>query len=168
MENARYTPDGDLIGKISAEDLMVLPHRDWFAPTYENYDPDANTIAKLKDLTDGFSVEVFLGTWCKDSHNQVPKFHKIIREAGFDDEKIKLIAVDRNKTTPEKLESGFKLTRVPTFIFYRTSVSKTTSDANETQEQNELNRIVETPNDTLEADMLKILTNQFYKPKHSE
>lgn len=157
------TSEGDLIGQGNVKDLFQAAFRDWFTSGYESYKPDAATIHKLRDLTGGISVKIFMGTWCGDSKDQVPKFYKILHEAGFDKEDITLIFMDRNKTTPEKLESGLAITNVPTFIFYRTTIPGGKKGPKGDPKTKELNRIVESPRETLEADMLKILTNQAYK-----
>ena len=90
-----------------------------------------------------------MGTWCEDSQNQVPRFYKILQQLDFNLKKVQLITVDRSKKTPENLEAGLNITNVPTFIFYKNST--------------EIQRIVESPVETLENDMLKILSNQEYR-----
>jgi len=170
MENTQNSSGNDLSGKISTKDLLASPHREWFASGYESYKPDAATITKLKGLTNGISVKVFIGTWCKDSHVQIPKFLKILHEAGFDEEDITLVAMDRKKTTVENLESGLNIEKVPTFIFYKTTISggRRNSSEKRVEKTKELNRIVESPQETLEADMYKILSNQSYKPRFAK
>jgi hypothetical protein len=66
---------------------------------------------------------------------------------------VRLITLDRNKTTPELFEKGLNITNVPTFIFYEKGI--------------EINRIVETPIVSLEQDMLDILSRKDYKPNYS-
>lgn len=159
------TAEGDLLNEGSVQDLFADPYRAWFTSGYENYKPDVATVTKLRDLTNGISVRIFMGTWCEDSQNQVPKFFKIAHEAGFDKEDVTLIFVSKEKTTPEKLESGLNITNVPTFIFYKTTVSGARRNSKEKREEKtkELNRIVESPRETLEKDMLRILSNESYK-----
>ena len=64
-------------------------------------------------------------------------------------DEIEVIAVDRDKKTPENFEQGLELIQVPTFIFYK--------------ENRELGRIVEFPINSLESDMLAILSGQPYR-----
>ncbi len=161
------TPEGDLIGQGDVKDLFQEPFRDWFSSGYENYKTDVATISKLRDLTGGISVKIFMGTWCGDSKNEVPKFYKILHEAGFDKEDVTLVFTDRKKTTPENLESGLDIIKVPTFIFYKTTIPGGKKGPKGDPKTKELNRIVENPVESLEADMLKILTNQAYKHKYA-
>jgi thiol-disulfide isomerase/thioredoxin len=86
-----------------------------------------------------------MGSWCGDSQEQVPKFYKIISLLNFDENKIQLIAVDRKKHAREydALVQSLNIELIPTFIFYKNG--------------KEIGRIIETPKETLEADILEIL-----------
>lgn len=138
-----------LIGTQTREDLLKNPYTLWFTPNYGNYKPNTTVIAELKKHIKDVSVTVFMGTWCDDSQLQVPGFFKILDALQFNQANVTLIAVDKNKTTPEKFEKGLDMTNVPTFIFYKNG--------------KEIHRIVERPIQTLEEDMLKILSGQSYK-----
>jgi thiol-disulfide isomerase/thioredoxin len=121
---------------------------DVFAEHYfkyqKDYTIDTATILKIKELKKGVEIVTVMGSWCYDSKMQVPRFYKIIDEAGFRDSKLKLIAVDRDKTAGDVDISGMDIQRVPTFIFYKKG--------------REIGRIVESPTSTLEKDILLILT----------
>ncbi|ESU29437.1 hypothetical protein FLJC2902T_08400 [Flavobacterium limnosediminis JC2902] len=138
-----------LIGKQSKEALLKNPYSLWYNPNHENYKPNAATLSELKKHMTGVSVTVFMGTWCEDSQQQIPCFYKILEALQFDNANVSLIAVDKNKITPQQFEKGLDITNVPTFIFYRNG--------------KEIHRIVERPMETLEKDMLKILSGQPYK-----
>ena len=138
-----------LVGKQSKAELLKPPYTLWYNPNNENYKPNAATIAELKKHIEGVSVTLFMGTWCEDSQQQVPAFYKILEELKFESSAVTLIAMDKSKTTPEQFEKGLNITNVPTFIFYKSG--------------KELYRIVERPMETLEKDMLKIVTAQPYK-----
>lgn len=138
-----------LVGKQSKEELLKLPYNLWYNPNYENYKPSTATLAELKKHLNDVSITVFMGTWCEDSQQQVPGFYKILETLQFDNSKVTLITVDKSKTTPELFEKGLNITNVPTFIFYKNG--------------KELHRIVEHPVETLEKDMLKIVTGQPYR-----
>ncbi|UOK42751.1 MULTISPECIES: thioredoxin family protein [Flavobacterium] len=138
-----------LIGKQPKEALLKTPYSLWYKPNHENYKPNMATIAELKKHTKDVTVLVFMGTWCDDSQLQVPGFFKIMEALQFDNTKVTLIAVDKNKKTPEQFEKELDITNVPTFIFYKNG--------------KEIHRIVERPMESLEKDMLKIISGQNYK-----
>ncbi|VXB11495.1 Thiol reductase thioredoxin [Flavobacterium sp. 9AF] len=146
--------DGILIGKTKKTDLLQEPFKEWFESSSADYQPNAEIISHLKKIPQKYSITIFMGTWCEDSQNQVPKFYKILEEIKFPEEKVTLITMQRDKTTPELFEKGLQITNVPTFIFY--------------EDGNEMNRIVESPVETLENDMLNILSKKPYKHIYAE
>ena len=95
-----------------------------------------------------------MGTWCGDSKRETPRFYKILEETNFDENYFELITVNRSKKTPDNLQEGFNIIRVPTFIFYK--------------EGKEVGRYVEYPRETLEKDILKIVTGQAYKHSYDK
>ena len=116
-----------------------------YDPNYAAYQPDSATIKELGKLTRGKNITIVLGTWCGDSKFQVPHFLKLADALKLSDSDITFIAVDGSKKAENGLIDKMKITNVPTFIFTdRKGV--------------EIGRITETPKETLEKDMLKILT----------
>ena len=95
-----------------------------------------------------------MATWCGDSRRETPRFFKILDETGFNQNNFELIAVNKNKKTPDNLQEGFTIIRVPTFIFYKDS--------------EEVGRYVEYPRETLEKDILKIVTGAPYKHSYDK
>jgi thiol-disulfide isomerase/thioredoxin len=142
-----------LVGKIMKSELQLEPFVTWFNSGERDYAPKPATIAALKKISkEDLTITVFMGTWCSDSQAQVPRFYKILNEIEFDTNNLTLIAMTKDKTTPEKYEQGLKITNVPTFIFYKKGAA--------------LQRIVESPVETLEEDMFKILSGMPYKPTY--
>ena len=116
-----------------------------YDPNYAAYQPDSATVKELRKLTKGKKITIVLGTWCGDSKFQVPHFLKVADALKLNDSDITFIAVDGSKKTENGLIDNMKITNVPTFIF--------------TDKKGiEIGRITETPKETLEKDMLKILT----------
>ena len=116
-----------------------------YDPNYAAYQPDSATIKELGKLTRGKNITIVLGTWCGDSKFQVPHFLKVADALKLNDNDITFIAVDGAKKAENGLIDNMKITNVPTFIF---------TDGKGI----EIGRITETPKETLEKDMLKILT----------
>ncbi len=106
-----------LIGDIDRQQLETGKFANWFEPGYEAYEVNGDT-EMISDLLNGVNITLFMGTWCPDSHLEVPNFYKIM-DALDSSPDIRLIAVDRAKTTPGGLENGKDIKRVPTFIFIK-------------------------------------------------
>lgn len=138
-----------LLGKQEKIELKKMPYNLWYNPNHDNYKPNAAVLSEIRNNLEGINITIFMGTWCEDSQQQVPAFYKILEELNFDNNKVTLITVDRNKVTPEHLEKDMNITNVPTFIIYK--------------DGKELHRIVERPMESLEKDLLKIVTGQLYR-----
>lgn len=153
MEAEKPKPEF-LTGIKRMNDLQEAPFNEWFVPGYENYEPNPEVVEQLQKLTDDIKITIFMGTWCEDSQHQVPRFYKILKLISFDFNKVTLITVDRSKKTPEHLEDGMNITNVPTFIIYRN--------------EKEVQRIVESPVENLEKDLLTILSGKPYKHTYQQ
>ncbi|HOB27785.1 MAG TPA: thioredoxin family protein [Bacteroidales bacterium] len=134
-----------LIDKIDSKDLLNPVFAEYYKFYFDSYNPDTSIIKKIKPLLKDISITIVMGSWCGDSQEQVPKFYKIISLLNFDENKIQLIAVDRKKHAREydALVQSLNIELIPTFIFYKNG--------------KEIGRIIETPKETLEADILEIL-----------
>ena len=76
-------------------------------------------------------------------------FFKIMDKLNIGNDKIEMIGMTLEKTTPDSLELNQNIINVPTFIFKR--------------DGKEINRIVEFPIETIEKDILEILTTNNYQ-----
>ena len=147
---------GNLVGIADKNSFLNEDEfNEWFTPNYDDYSTDKNVIEKLKPVINkGVTIKAFMGTWCGDSQEQTPVFYKVLDEAEFNYSKLEMISVNRSKKTPDNLQEGLDIERVPTFIFYK--------------EGKEIGRFVEYPRETLEADFLKIVTGVEYKHSYEE
>ena len=123
-----------------------------YDPNYAAYKVDSTLVKDLSKLAKGKKITIVLGTWCGDSKYQVPNFLKVADALHLSDNDITFIAVDGTKKAENGLIDKLKIERVPTFIF---------TDKKGT----EIGRITESPKETLEKDMLKILTEEKVKTK---
>lgn len=142
-------PSGNLIGVANKESFLEAPFNEWFSPNYAAYVTDKEVIAKLTPLLKDITIKAFMGTWCGDSQEQTPVFYKVLDEAKFNYGHLELITVNRSKVTPDNLQEGYNIERVPTFIVYKND--------------KEIGRFVEYPRESVEADLLKIVSGQPYK-----
>lgn len=142
-----------IVGKFKKEDLQQGSYSTWFNKGYEEYTPSPEAIAVIKKNISDFEIVGFVGTWCPDSRREIPKFFKILEEAGYDLSNLTMVGVTRSKNTPENLEEGYNMHRVPTFIFMK--------------DGKEVNRFVEYAGETTEADIAKIVSGKEYKNSYA-
>ncbi|RXG12411.1 thiol-disulfide isomerase/thioredoxin [Leeuwenhoekiella aestuarii] len=142
-----------LTGPAERSQLQSGAFGEWFNPFYASYRVDEDLAKELKPLLKDVDITLFMGTWCGDSKRETPRIYKIFDAVDKSDE-VKLITVDRSKTTPQGLEEGKDIKRVPTLIL--------------SKDGKELGRIVEYPIESLEADMLKILKGEPYKHAYAD
>ncbi len=135
-----------LIGECNRDGLLK-PEFAGFDPTYNMYNPDTMILNQLSRKAKDYRINIFLGSWCSDSQEQVPRFIKIADLAGISPDQISIWCLDRKKHCGaiSDLIVQSAIEKVPTFIFY--------------QGENEIGRITETPIESLESDWLKILEN---------
>lgn len=134
-----------LWGKIQLNDLQEAPFQDWFTSNYDAFQPELGEEFPRTQLHDT-EVTIFLGTWCGDSKMWVPRFVKLWDELGLDRKQLHFVALHNKssvyKQGPDGEEKGLNIHRVPTFIFKQ-------NDA-------EIARIVESPLNSMEADLAQI------------
>lgn len=119
----------------------------WFVSEYDYYQPE-DSIIQLINL-DSIKIVCVMGTWCSDSRREVPHFYKILDMLKFDEKNLKVYSVDRKKQAEGYDIDQYVIEKVPTFIFYKND--------------SELGRIIETPQETLERDILKIIQGNLNK-----
>ena len=135
-----------LINQCTREGLINFPEmKERYDVEYPAYQPDSAVIDSIKSWVKDQTITIVLGTWCGDSKLQVPHFFKILDKAGVAEKNITLICVDGLKKAEAGLIDSLDIQRVPTFIFYN-------------KEKKETGRIIESPQISLEKDMLVILS----------
>ena len=110
---------------------------------YEDYQLNDSLVKLIGNKINDFDITIVFGSWCSDSEQQVPHFYKILDQAGYDDNRLKIIAVNRQKKAEEVHIEDLQIELVPTFIMYKND--------------KEIGRIVETPVETLEEDLWQII-----------
>lgn len=150
---AHAQKDPRLLGICSVKDFDREPYATWYKPGYEGYVPNAGVLSQLKKAgAEKLTVKVVFGSWCGDSKRELPRMMKVLHAAGFPEKNIQLIGVydslEVYKQAPNREEKTLNIYRVPTYIVY--------------QKDKELGRIVEYPVESLERDLLKIVTGQPY------
>jgi Thiol-disulfide isomerase and thioredoxins len=88
----------------------------WYAVNLKGYTPNALALEGLKKNKDSVQLLVFMGTWCEDSHFIIPKFYSLLDAAGFPQDRVTLIGVDRAKKTLSHLTEALNIINVPTIM----------------------------------------------------
>ena len=105
-----------LKGIISREVLLDDTSFHWYAENLKGYTPNALAVEGLQKNKDSIQLLVFMGTWCDDSHFIIPKFYILTDAAGFPQDRITLIGVDRSKRTFSNLADALNIKNVPTIM----------------------------------------------------
>lgn len=133
-----------LVGACDRSGLTTAPFAEWFNKEYAEYKIDTASLDLVKPLMKGIKVVLVMATWCSDSRREVPRFYKILDYMAVKAKKMQVFSVDREKKAGVFPVDSYKATYVPTFIIYK--------------KDKELGRIIESPAESLEKDLLKILS----------
>jgi thiol-disulfide isomerase/thioredoxin len=123
--------------------VLDKPEHHLFKTTYDTVRIGEDYVDMIARADSGVDVIVFFGTWCPDSRREVPRFLKVADMAHMLTDHIKLYGLDRSKKSADGLTDQYGVERVPTFIFLKGG--------------DEIGRITEFPETTIEGDMLSIL-----------
>jgi hypothetical protein len=141
-----------LLGPVAAADILAV-YPDW-PEELAGWQPDSVAVAELAAVTTPTDILCVMGTWCGDSQREVPRFWRLLADAGNPNLRLNMVAVGRAGDDAADrvladlgLGGGYRaehgIEKVPTFIF--------------SQGGRELGRIVETPVVSLGADAAGIL-----------
>ncbi len=145
-----------LLGHCSINAMQQSSYKEWYDKSFNVYTVDSSVLPQLKPLLANKKIEIFLGSWCGDSKREVPRMMKLLQAASFDTSNIQLVFVNNDekqyKQSPQHEERKKFIHHVPTFIVY--------------ENDTEINRIVESPIESLEKDLLVILSKNKYVSKY--
>lgn len=130
-------------GPITFGDLFKETEFSWLQKGIDDYKPDTASIGLLHARLPRYTLIVFMGTWCDDSQNLIPKLYRVLRSAGYPIDRVQLFGVDRAKTTTGVEHRLYRITKVPTIILTSQSV--------------EVGRITETVKVSIEQDLVNLL-----------
>jgi dipeptidyl aminopeptidase/acylaminoacyl peptidase/thiol-disulfide isomerase/thioredoxin len=142
-----------LFGDVTREDIAA--HLPGWNEEYFTYEPDQRLKADLARYLKDVQVKCVIGTWCSDCRREIPRLWRVLEEVGYPVSSVKMYAVASSRFTrdmpipadvlnwSDTIKKFYKVDSVATIIFTRNGV--------------ELGRIVESPEITLEEDMLNIV-----------
>lgn len=132
-----------LVGETDRRNLQVGDFGQHFLEEYKSYHPDVKDLNEIGNKLFSYKITIVMATWCHDSQEQLPRFFKIMDILDYNTNYIKIICVDKEKSGGDTEISDLNIELVPTFIFYKNDLEK--------------GRIIETPINTIENDILDIL-----------
>ena len=145
-----------LLGKSKREKLQEEPFAKWFNQNYSDYKIDSVSANALRSQLRNKRFLIFMGTWCGDSRQEVPRIYKVLDYCGVPASRIQLIHVNIYdsvyKQSPGREEKGLNIHRVPDLLVY--------------EGQTELGRVVEKPLISWEIDLLTINQQKNYEPSY--
>lgn len=116
-------------------------------PSWKNDDElDAGAVRGLQSVPPGAEVTVYLGTWCPDSREQVPRLWRAVAAAGAVPFTISYLGVDESKSAPGLDRAAVDLRYTPTVVVKRGG--------------QEVGRIVEKTRDPIERELWLLLDGQ--------
>src|SRR5699024_4477880 len=118
------------------------------------YRPAPNAVQTIEKNISDYDIEVYMGTWCPDSHREIPRFFKILEQVDYDMDKLKMFTLDNRYQSQTKDEKGKNITAIPTIIFYK--------------DGKEVNRFVEHARESIARDVAKIVSGKEYVNFHAK
>ena len=146
-----------LLGHCSISAFQKENFKVWYNTNFDTFVLDTATVELIKPLLKKKKITIFMGTWCGDSKQQVPRMIKLLLAAGFDTTRLSIITLGNGanmyKKSPQGEEVGLNIKRVPTLIIYN--------------KKKEMGRFIEYPVVSLEKDLLRILLQDGYIPNYA-
>ncbi len=139
-------------GQITFEDLHNQLSFTWLDKGVQEYKPDSNNVKFLQKTLAAYHLTVFMGTWCDDSQNLVPKLYRILQLAHYPMNQYMMYGVDRKKNSLAGEEKMYNITKVPTVILYKSN--------------REVGRITESVHKSVEDDIQAIIEKDLQQQKH--
>jgi hypothetical protein len=130
-------------GQITFDDLNKEKSFGWLKSGADDYKPKAAAIAYLTKNLSQYNMIVFMGTWCSDSRYLVPKLEKVLQLTAYPMQQNTMYGVDHAKKTKAIADDKYNITLVPTIILLKG--------------QQEIGRITETVQASIEADLAAII-----------
>ena len=103
-------------GFMTQQELATDTAFSWYGRNIKGFSPDAAAVQAFRNKKDAIHIIAFGGTWCEDTQNLLPKFFALTDAAGFSQDRVTLLGVDREKKTVQHFSEALGVTRVPTFI----------------------------------------------------
>ena len=131
----------ELTGPVTRE-ILFEKFPEWQAVAAA-YQPRPDCVDKLRAFGREVRVEIYLGTWCSDSQAHVNEFFKVLEMADSPLFRVSCTAIPQDKDKRAPFYQGKDIVKLPTFCVF--------------VDGREIGRIVETPERSVEEDLVRIL-----------
>jgi len=112
-----YVDGGKILKGVISKDILASDTSfKWFSQNLKPFSGSKEIVAAFAKQKDSVQLVIFFGTWCEDSHTILPKLFSFLDAAGFPDDRVTLIGVDRNKKTISHVTDAFNIINVPTIM----------------------------------------------------
>jgi thiol-disulfide isomerase/thioredoxin len=105
-----------LVGFISKEQITEDTVFAWYKQNLKYARPNKEYVEIIKPRAYDFQIILFIGSWCHDSQQILPKYLSLLEAAEFPDHKMTIIACDRQKIAPANMQRPLNVVNVPTLI----------------------------------------------------
>ncbi len=109
------------VGPIGVEHFSYLPDfHNIFREHYEAYGPDMGLISEFAPRLRQSRVLVVMASWCPHTQVLLPRFFRILEEAGYPLEDVEMIGVNHLLDSEDDIDpvGTYGVEEVPLFIFY--------------------------------------------------
>ncbi|MEO1021665.1 MAG: thioredoxin family protein [Bacteroidota bacterium] len=135
----------DLTGVVTPE--QITTNQRLFDVYSKRYKPNKKAISQLNEVQDSLQIIVAFGMWCHDSKKHVPALLRVLRELDNPRITTEFRALTRKKEDPKNTKNAFNIIRTPTIMLFRSG--------------SELGRIIETPRESVEEDLVSIIRGDY-------
>ncbi len=132
-----------LRGRLTFQDVMEETVNKWLLKGAESYRANEVVTNALKGVHAHYRLVIFMGTWCGDTHDLLPKLYRVLKDIGFDMNAVEMYGVNRNKEALNIEHKLYSIDRVPTIIVMH--------------QYREVGRIVESVPSSIEESLLEIM-----------
>jgi hypothetical protein len=137
----RFVDGEDLVGPTVRE--AILEHSPAWMDHVAAYQPEPEALDKLRALGREVRIEVYFGSWCSDSETNLSAFFKVLDLVDSPLLRTAYVGIPEAKDERAPYYQGRDVTRLPTFVVI--------------VDGREAGRIVETPERSVEEDLVRIL-----------
>ncbi len=136
-----FGAENEILGPLTRETLFEK-NPEWQAVAAA-YQPKPDCVEKLRALGREVKIEIYLGTWCSDSKAHVSEYFKVLDLAETPLIQTACTGIPEAKENRSTYYQGREIVKLPTFLVF--------------VDGREIGRIVETPEKSVEEDLVRIL-----------